>query len=61
MLFFVLITLRLIKLMFIVYSTNAKDIVKDLDTGVDFGEARGRRSLGSDTKVDEICVAPSVF
>ena len=30
-------------------------------TGVDFGEARGRRPLWSDTERGEICLAPSVF
>ena len=30
-------------------------------TGVDFGEARGQRHLGSDTEGGEICLVPSVF
>ena len=29
--------------------------------GVDFGEAGGRRPLGSDTEGGEICLAPLVF
>ena len=32
-----------------------------ITTGVDFGEARGRRPLGSDTEGDEICLPPLGF
>ena len=31
------------------------------NTGVDFGEARERRTLWSDTEESEMCLAPLVF